>query len=170
MHDVGGKLLSGIKSMYVDSLACVRVKGGESECFRIDSAVRQGCIMSPCLFNAYMDGVLKEVKRGMVEVCRRKGLKMNAGKCKVIVLGGEGRLEFEVCTYRIRLKHVSEFKYLGCALDESGADEAVCHRKVASGRRVAIALRSFINARGLQLEYARVLNESLLMSVLIYVW
>ena len=24
MHAVGGKLLSGIKSMYVDSLACVR--------------------------------------------------------------------------------------------------------------------------------------------------
>ena len=26
-HDVGDKLLSGIKSMYFDSLACVRVKG-----------------------------------------------------------------------------------------------------------------------------------------------
>ena len=31
MYDVGGKLLDGIKSMYIDSLACVRVKGGESE-------------------------------------------------------------------------------------------------------------------------------------------
>ena len=31
MYDVGGKLLSGIKSMYVDNLACLRVKGGESE-------------------------------------------------------------------------------------------------------------------------------------------
>ena len=28
MYDVGGKLLSRIKSMYVDSLACVRVKKG----------------------------------------------------------------------------------------------------------------------------------------------
>ena len=27
----GGKLLSGIKSMYADGLACIRVKGGESE-------------------------------------------------------------------------------------------------------------------------------------------
>ena len=27
MYDVGGKLLSGIKSMYVDSLACVKLKG-----------------------------------------------------------------------------------------------------------------------------------------------
>ena len=40
MNDVGGKLLSGIKSMYVDSLGCVRVKGGESEWFRINSGVR----------------------------------------------------------------------------------------------------------------------------------
>ena len=30
MYDVRGKLLDGIKSIYVDSLACVRVKGGDS--------------------------------------------------------------------------------------------------------------------------------------------
>ena len=47
MYDVVGKLLNEIKSMYVDSSACVRVKGGESERFRIDSGVRQGCTMSP---------------------------------------------------------------------------------------------------------------------------
>ena len=29
MYDVGCKHLSGIKSMYVDSSACVKVKGGE---------------------------------------------------------------------------------------------------------------------------------------------
>ena len=34
MYDVRGKLLSGIKRTYVDSLACVRVKGDESEWFR----------------------------------------------------------------------------------------------------------------------------------------
>ena len=30
MHDVVSKLLNGMKSMYFNSLACVRVKGGES--------------------------------------------------------------------------------------------------------------------------------------------
>ena len=47
MYNVGGKSMSGIKSMYVGSSACVRVKGGECERFRIDSGVREGCIMSP---------------------------------------------------------------------------------------------------------------------------
>ena len=36
----GGKRSSGIKSIYVDSSACVRIKGGESDRFRIDSGVR----------------------------------------------------------------------------------------------------------------------------------
>ena len=40
LYDVGGKLLSGIKSMCINSLACVGVKGGESEWFRIDSKLR----------------------------------------------------------------------------------------------------------------------------------
>ena len=30
MYDVGGKLFGGIMTRYVDSSACVRVKGGES--------------------------------------------------------------------------------------------------------------------------------------------
>ena len=35
--------MSGIKSMYVNSSACVRVKGGKSERFMIDSGVRRVC-------------------------------------------------------------------------------------------------------------------------------
>ena len=38
------------------------MKGGEGECFRIENGVRQGYIMSPWLFNVYMDAVMKEVK------------------------------------------------------------------------------------------------------------
>ena len=53
-----GKLLNGIKSMYVDSSACVIVEVGESERFRIYSGVRQG-------YNVYMDREMKEVKMGM---------------------------------------------------------------------------------------------------------
>ena len=53
-------------------------------------------------------------------------------------------------------------------LDESSTDEEECSRKVASGRRVAVAIRSMVNDRNLQLECARVLHESLLVHVLTY--
>ena len=65
MYDVGGKLLNDIKIVYVNSLACIRVKGGERECFRVDSGVRQVCIMSPWLFSVYINAVMKKVKIGM---------------------------------------------------------------------------------------------------------
>ena len=42
MYDVDGKLLNGIKSIYVNSLTCIRVKGGEGEYFRIDSGCETG--------------------------------------------------------------------------------------------------------------------------------
>ena len=57
-----------------------------------------------------------------VEVCRRRGLKVNVGKKKGMVMNGEEGLECEVYVDGIRLKHVSEFKYLGWILVESGTD------------------------------------------------
>ena len=65
---------------------------------------------------------------------RRRGLKVNAGKSRVVILNGEEGLECEIYVDGIRL----EFKYLGCVLEESGTDGAECSRKVASGRMVQV--------------------------------
>ena len=62
IYGVGGKLLNGIKSMYDDGEACVGINGVESDCFNINSGVRQGCAMSSWLFNLYMDEVMKELE------------------------------------------------------------------------------------------------------------
>ena len=49
--------------MYVDSLACVIVKVSESEGFgRIDSGVRQGCIMSPYMKEVKMENGKRRVR------------------------------------------------------------------------------------------------------------
>ena len=61
-------------------------------------------------------GESKEDLSGMmgrfVEVYRRRGLKVNAGKSKVMVLGGEEGVEREVCVDWMQLEHVSKYKYL----------------------------------------------------------
>ena len=75
------------------------------------------------------------------EVCRRSGLKVNAGRSKVMVLGVEEGLESEVCVGGIHLEHLTEFKFLQYVLDESGTDEAECSKKVVYGKRVAGAIR-----------------------------
>ena len=65
MHDMDGELLNGIRYMYANSIACMRVKGGESKCFMNYSRVKQGCIRSTWLFNENMDTIMNKVKIGM---------------------------------------------------------------------------------------------------------
>ena len=119
----------------------------------------------PGLLYAYelvLCGESEEDLRGrFVELCRRRDLKVNSCKSKVMIMNVEEGLECEVYIDGIRLEHVSEFKYLGCVFDESGTDKAECSRKMASDRRVAGAIRSMVNDRDLQLECDRVLHEAL---------
>ena len=61
LYGVGGKLLKAVQSFYVDSKACVRVGNDVSEWFPVNVGLRQGCVMSPWLFNVYMDGVVRDV-------------------------------------------------------------------------------------------------------------
>ena len=60
---------------------------------------------------------------------------------------------------------MSEFKYLGCMLDESDRDYST---NIASGRKVAGAIRFIVNAWNLLHECARALHEALLMPILSY--
>ena len=69
---------------------------------------------------------LRVMVRCFTEAFRKRGVKVKGGKSKVMMLGVEERLECEACVHWIRLEHVAEFKYLGCALDESGTDEEEC--------------------------------------------
>ncbi len=60
---VGGQLMEGIKGFYREANACVKVNGELSDSFAIKVGLRQGCVMSPWLFNNYfMDGCMKEKK------------------------------------------------------------------------------------------------------------
>ncbi len=52
---VGGQLLEGIRFFYENASASVRVNGELGESFSVEVGVRQGCVMSPWLFNIYMD-------------------------------------------------------------------------------------------------------------------
>ena len=50
---------------------------------------------------------LRAVMEHFAEVCRRKGLKVNASKSKVMGLNGEEGLECDVLVHCMQLEHVS---------------------------------------------------------------
>ena len=65
VHGVGGIFFKAV-SFHVDSRPCVRVGNDVSEWFPVNVGLRQGCVMSPWLFNVYRDGVVREVNVRML--------------------------------------------------------------------------------------------------------
>src|SRR5678816_842231 len=67
-----------------------------------------------------------------------------------------------------QLEQMSEFKYLGYMVDEKGPNDAECSMKVVNGRKMAGAIKSLVDVKGISLECARVLHDGMLLPVLMY--
>ena len=64
-----------MRNLYVDQEATVRTGCGTTDWFQIRKGVRQGCILSPCLFNLYAEHIMRnagldEAQAG-IEITRR---------------------------------------------------------------------------------------------------
>ena len=53
------------RNLYAGQEATVRTGHGTKDCFQIGKGVRQGCILSPCLFNLYAEYITR--KTGLCE-------------------------------------------------------------------------------------------------------
>ena len=143
--------------MYVNSLACIRVKIGEGQCFRIDSGVIQGCIVSPWLLNV----VMKEVKMRI----ERRGMRLYENSREWRLPRLLYAVDFILCDELEELVEMCRRDW--CVMfAQSGYDWSMrqnlniwgvfwtnqvqmrqCRRKVESGSRVAGAIRFLVNGR-----------------------
>ena len=48
-----------LRNLYAGQEATVRTGYGTTDCFLIGKGVRQGCILSPCLFNLYAENIMR---------------------------------------------------------------------------------------------------------------
>ena len=48
-----------LRNLYAGQEARVRTGHGKTECFQIEKGVRQGCTLSPCLFNFYAEYIMR---------------------------------------------------------------------------------------------------------------
>ena len=48
-----------LRNLYVSQEATVRSEHGTTDWFQIGKGVRQGCILSPCLFNRYAEYIMR---------------------------------------------------------------------------------------------------------------
>ena len=54
-HKIGGKFYDLIKNLYSKSKCCIKSGHQRTEYFEYANGVRQGCILSPMLFNLYLN-------------------------------------------------------------------------------------------------------------------
>jgi len=47
-----------LRNLYAGQKATVRTRHGTTDWFQIEKGVRQGCILSPCLFNLYAEYIM----------------------------------------------------------------------------------------------------------------
>ena len=62
-----------LKNLYAGQEAPVRTRHGTTDWFQIGKGVRQGCILSPCLFNLYAEYMVKNAGLEEVQVGRLLG-------------------------------------------------------------------------------------------------
>ena len=64
-----------LRNLYADQQATVRTGHGTTDCFQIGKGVRQGCILSPCLFNLYAEHIMRnaglEEAQAGIKIARR---------------------------------------------------------------------------------------------------
>ena len=78
LYDVDATTVNLVKDLYDDGQMCVKLGKSVSSSFSVSTGVRQGCILSPFLFNVYMDHVVRQIQAALpihhgVEIAYRIG-------------------------------------------------------------------------------------------------
>ena len=67
-----------LRNLYAGQEATVRTGHGTIDCFQIGKGVRQGCILSPCLFNFYAEYIMRnsglEEAQAGIKIAGRKSI------------------------------------------------------------------------------------------------
>ena len=57
---ISDHLICLLRSLYTGQEVTVRTRYGRTDWFQIGKEVRQGCILSPCLFNLYVEYIMRK--------------------------------------------------------------------------------------------------------------
>ena len=60
-YNIKGKFFKIIRNIYTNDKACVKIQNQVTDSFGINQGVRQGCVLSPLLFNIFLSDLAKNI-------------------------------------------------------------------------------------------------------------
>ena len=93
-----------LRNLYTGQEAMVRTIHGTTDWFKIGKGVHQGCILSPCLFNLYVEYIMGSVRLGESQA----GIKIAGRNINNLRYADEGESEKELKSLLMGVKKESE--------------------------------------------------------------
>ena len=78
LYGIPQKLINIIRDLYSKAKSCIRLNNNLTEWFETTIGVRQGCLLSPDLFNLFLENILAEA----FEDCKKLGINVDGYKLK----------------------------------------------------------------------------------------
>ncbi len=131
----------------------------------------------------YVNNTVLLAESEFCSICKRRKLKVNAGKSKVMVFERKEEVIYLNTAYRVgmpavarctinlgseKMEEVSEFKYLGTILCKHGGMEGEIREQVIEGRSVVGPLTGVMKGRNVFMDMKKGLRNSILLPTLIY--
>ena len=60
-YNIKGNFFNTIRNIYANDVACVNIENNLTDHFKVNQGVRQGCVLSPTLFNIYMSDLTNQL-------------------------------------------------------------------------------------------------------------
>ena len=102
LQGLAGQMLNISKAIYRDVLCCVRINVTNTDWFQVTSGLNQGCLLSPLLFNMYVNDLVHDLT-SVVE-----GINMNDEKINCMLL----LYAITVCYYCMLLLYAADLVLL----------------------------------------------------------
>ena len=71
--EIPDHLICLLRNLYVGQEVTVRTLYGTTDWFKSEKEVRQGCLLSPCLFNLFAEYIMRNARLDELQVEIRKG-------------------------------------------------------------------------------------------------
>ena len=86
-----------LRNLYAGQEATVRTRHGTTDWFQIGNGVRQGCILSPCLFNLYAKYIIPKARPGEaqagIKIARRNNSNLRYADDTILMAESKEELE-----------------------------------------------------------------------------